>query len=317
MGGDVKFVGDWFDRHKLVFGAEYRDDFEISFHNDFGASQYSRTTASLYGEDEIGITDKWKLNVGGRYDQSSVSGVGGNLSPRVALIYSPIAPTTIKASFGSAFRMPSAYEQFYHDATQISNPNLGPEYVTTTELVLQHQFSREMRFTGSLYHYQTQDLITNVTLPSSTLTENINAGRSHTDGLELELERNWDNGVRFRGSYARQESIDSDGLHMVDSPENLGKLNVTFPMLQNAVRTGIEVQATSARITELRHTAGGYAVANLTFSSEKSYDGLRGLFSIRNLFDRQYVSVAPAGMVQDTLPMDGRNVWFEVDYSFK
>jgi len=315
-GVDVKFVGDWFDHHKLVFGAEYRDDFEVRFLNDFGTSQYSRTVASLYGQDEISLTDKLKFNVGSRYDQSSST--GGHLSPRVALIYNPIAPTTIKVSFGSAYRQPSAYEQFYHDATAVTNPSLGPEYVTTTELVLVHQFSREMRFTGSVYHYQARDLISNVSLPSdSSKNININTGKSHTNGLELELERNWDNGVRLRGSYAWQQAIDAQGLDMVNSPNNLGKLNLTFPMLQNTVRTGFEVQATSARDTELRHNAAGYTVANLTFSSEKSYAGLRGSFSIRNLFDRQYVTVASSGMVQDTLQMDGRNFWLQVDYSFK
>ena len=313
-GGDVKFVGDWFDHQKLVFGAEYRHDFEISFHNNFGASQFSRTVASLYGQDEISLTDQLKFNAGGRYDQSSST--GGHLSPRVALIYNPFLQTTIMASYGSIYRQPSAYEQFYHDATAISNPNLGPEYVTTTELVVQQQFSRNMRLSGSLYHYQARDLITNVTLPSG-MTGNINAGKSHTNGLELSLERIWDNGVRLHASYAHQIAISPQGVDMVNSPDDLGKFNLSFPMLQNSVRTGFELQATSSSVTELRNTAAGHTIANLTFSSDKSYNGFRAAFSVRNLFDRQYVTVAPAYMVQDTLPMEGRNVWLEVDYTFK
>lgn len=314
-GADVKFVGDWFDGHKLVFGAEYRNDFEIAFSNHFGASDYSRTTASIYAQDELSVTDQLKLNVGGRIEEST--GVGTNASPRVALIYKPFDPTTIKLSYSSAFRRPSAYEQFYHDDTQVVNPSLRPEFVTSTELTLQQQFSRNMRLVGSLYHYQTSDLITSITLPSSGLNQNINSGSGHTNGLELEVLRLWDNGVRMRGSYARQLSIDSNGLRMVNAPENLGKFNLTFPMLQRAIRTGLELQYTSSRFTEARQQAAGYTLANLTFSSEKPIYGLNASFSIRNLFDRNYVSVASSGMVQDTLQMDGRNMWLQMDYTFK
>jgi len=230
VGGDVKFVGDWFDGHKLVFGAEYRNDFEIAFRNHFGASDYSRTTASLYAQDELSLTRQVKLNVGGRIEEST--GLGTNASPRVALIYTPFDPTTIKLSYSSAFRLPSAYEQFYHDDKQVVNSSLRPEYVTSTELTVQQQFSRNMRITGSLYHYQTSDLITSITLPS-LMSQNVNAGSGHTNGLELEMWRLWDSGVRMRASYARQLSIDSDGLRMVNSPENLGKFNLTFPCVQN------------------------------------------------------------------------------------
>ncbi|OIQ89771.1 colicin I receptor precursor [mine drainage metagenome] len=313
-GGDIKFVGDWFERHKLVFGVEYRDDFEISFLNHFGASDYSRTTTSLYVQDEYSVTDQLKLNIGGRAEWSS--GIGSNVSPRTALIYKPFDPTTIKLSYSSAFRRPAAYEQFYHDDTQAVNPALGPEFVTSTEFTVQQQFSRKMRAVASLYHYQTSDLITQVTLPSG-LNQNVNSGSGYTNGLELELERLWDDGVRMRGSFARQLSIDAAGVRTVNAPENLGKFNLTFPMLKNAVRTGLELQYTGSRYTEKRNVAGGYTLANLTFSSEQPIYGFNASFSVRNLFDRSYVSVAPSGLVQDTLLMDGRNFWLQMDYVFK
>ncbi|MDI1300188.1 TonB-dependent siderophore receptor [Methylotenera sp.] len=314
VGGDVKFVGNWFDHHKLVFGAEYRNDFEISFENHFGTSDYSRETLSLYAQDEMIVTDNLKFNLGGRIENST--GLGTNISPRAALIYTPFNPTTIKFSYSSAFRRPSAYEQFYHDGTQAINPTLGPEFVKSTELTVQQQFSRNMRAIASLYHYQTSDIITSMALPSG-LSQNVNSGGGHANGLELEVQRLWDNGVRLHGSYAKQFSTDSDGLRMVNSPKDLAKINLTFPMLQNSVRTGVEVQTTSSRYTEKRMLAAGYTVANLTFSSEHPVNGLNASFSIKNLFDRHYVSVAPVGLVQDTLQMDGRNFWLQVDYSFK
>jgi outer membrane receptor protein involved in Fe transport len=314
VGGDVKFVGNWFDNHKLVLGAEYRNDFEMVFENYFGTSEYARETLSLYAQDEMILTDRLKLNIGGRVEHTT--DLGSNISPRAALIYTPFNPTTIKLSYSSAFRRPSAYEQFYHDDTQVINSTLGPEFVKSTELTIQQQFSRNLRAIASLYHYQTSDIITNIALPS-LLNQNVNSGSGHANGLELELHKLWDNGVRMHASYAKQFSTDSSGLRMINSPENLGKFNLTFPMLQNAVRTGFEVQTTSSRYTEKRLLAPGYTVANLTFSSEHPVSGLSTSFSIKNLFDRHYFSVAPSGHTQDTLQMDGRNFWLQLDYSFK
>lgn len=314
VGADAKLVGSWFENHRLLLGFEYRDDFEMSFKNSVGSSEHSRTTASVYFQDEISIFDDFKLNIGGRYDQAT--DVSGKFSPRVAAIYSFTPATTIKASYSSAFRMPTAYEKFYQDMTQVMNNNLGPEFVRTSELVLQHQFSPNFRFTSSLYHYETDDIISNLQLLSGHF-QNINSGTGHTKGLELALEKNWTNGVRMRSSFAYQAARDTDGLHMINSPDILAKWNLTFPMIQNLVRTGIEVQYTGDRLTEKRLDAPSYVLTNLTFSSMRDYHGMNASFSIRNLFDQDYVAVAPQGYVQDTLKMDGRNVWLQLTYDLK
>lgn len=313
-GIDEKFVGTWFDKHTLVFGAEYRDDFQMDFHEPVASSSHTRKTISLYLQDEIALNDKLRLNIGARYDHAS--DVGGNLSPRLALMYTPVPQTELKAAYSTAFRMPAAYEKFYTDGEQIPNLALQSEYVATRELVLQHEFSSRTRFIGSLYHYRTSDLITDVDL-SPTTNEFVNVGSSHTTGLEMELERHWDNGVRLRTSYARQSAIDQNGQWMINSPRTLGKFNLTFPMLRQYLRTGLELQYTSARRTESDQRLGGYTLANLTFSSEHPIDGIGASLSIRNLFNRRYSAVAPGGYTQDTLQMDGRNFWLQLTYDIK
>jgi iron complex outermembrane receptor protein len=315
-GIDQKLLATWFDGHKIIFGAEYRDDFQMDLSDPAGSSSHSRITASLYGQDEITLNEQWKVNVGARYDHAS--DVGGNVSPRLALIYSPVEQTQIKASYSSAFRLPAAYEKYYTDRSQTPNPRLQPEYVTTTELVLEHRFSPDMRFTGSVYRYRTRDLITNVDdVPALGLNQYVNVGSSHTKGVELEMERIWGNGARMRGSYAWQEAIDQNGRHMINSPHNLAKLNLSFPMLQQAVRTGLELQYTGARLTENQVTLGGYTLANLTFTADHFLRNLSASASIRNLFDHRYDAVAPGGFTQDSFEMDGRNYWLQLQYDFR
>lgn len=315
-GIDQKFLATWFDGHKLVFGAEYRDDFQMDLSDPAGSSSNTRTTVSFYGQDEITLNEQWRVNVGARYDHAS--DVGGNISPRLAVIYSPLEQTRIKASYSTAFRLPAAYEKYYTDGSQIPNKNLQPEYVTTTELVLEHRFSPDMRFTGSVYRYRTRDLITDVDgIPAPGLNQYVNVGSSHTKGVELELERIWGNGTRMRGSYAWQDAIDQDGERMINSPRNLAKLNLSFPLLHQAVRTGLELQYTGERLTESRARQGGYTLANLTFTADHILRSLSASFSVRNLFDHEYDAVAPGGFTQDALEMDGRNYWLQLQYDFR
>ena len=74
-----------------------------------------------------------------------------------------------------------------------------------------------------------------------------------------------------------------------------------------------------SRLTTERRRLGGFALANLTLSTERKWHGLSASFSIRNLFDRDYEVVSPfawaPGTGIDVLRMDGRTYWvqFNVD----
>jgi iron complex outermembrane receptor protein len=313
-GVDTKFVGDWFDNHKFVFGMEFRDDYKLHFKNAFNDAEYSRNTFSLYLQDEIHLSSQLRLNIGGRYDDST--NTDDHFSPRVALIYSPSESNTFKLSHSSAYRTPSAYEQFYRDSMQIPNPKLKSEYVETTEFVLQHQFSDMTQLSSTLYHYETSDLIVNNAV-GTNLNQNQNAGFGHTDGIEISMQKIWGDGLRMRGSYTFQRAIDSANQHLINSPENLAKYNVTFPILNHTLRTGLEVQYTDDRITESLSTAPSYTLTNLTFTTERPIYHTNASLSIRNLFNTHYVAVAPADYVQDTLQMDGVNAWLQLTYDIQ
>lgn len=317
-GLEQKFVGNWFTDHAIVFGLEYRNDYQQDFHWSYqnAAGQivrteqefWSRQTTSLYLTDEYRLSEQWSFNLGARYDKAS--DLTGNWSPRLAAIYRPDAKTTLKASYSEAFRMPNAYERFYYGTAA------APERVAATELVLQHEFSPRLRLTGSLYHYRrTQQLQF-----SDALDDYVADGTSHTRGLELELERSWENGMRARGSAAFQHASDITGADLANSPNTLVKLNLSFPVYADSLRVGMEAQYLGSRLTLERRPLPGVALANLTFSSERKWHGLSASMSIRNLFNRAYDVVSPfdwrpdSGLPQDTLRMDGRTFWFQLNY---
>lgn len=317
-GLDQKFVGSWFADHTLVFGFEYRNDYRQFFHNRYLSpadevvrqlyETFSRHTASAYLTDEYRINERWSLNLGARYDEAN--DVAGNLSPRLALIYRPDFRTTWKASYSEAFRMPNALDKSNFGAAA------APEYVAASELVLQHQFEPGLRFTGSLYRYRRSHQM----VYSREIDDYVDAGSSHTHGAEAEIERYWTHGARLRTSVAWQHALGLDGKDLANSPHLLGKFNFTFPLFANSLRTGIETQYIGARQTLEQRRLGGFALTHLTFSSEQKWHGLSASFSIRNLFNRTNEVVSPfnwrpdSGLPQDSLRMDGRTYWFQLNY---
>lgn len=317
-GVDQKFIGKWFASHSIMFGMEYRNDYSQYLSRSYfypdgridaaGSVKdtFSRNTTSLYLADEYRFAERWRLNVGARYDKAS--DLEGNWSPRIALIYQPTFQTTLKASYSEAFRMPNADDRSFYLA------GAAPEYVAAKEFVIQHDLDRRMRLTGTLYEYRRSKQQVYLDIPG----EYAPTGNSQAHGLEIEFEGRWDNGVRARSSGAWQHSSDSSGQDAVNSPNVLGKFQLSAPLPGNGVRAGLETQYLGARLTDERRRLSGVALANLTFSSERKWSGWSASFSIRNLFDRDYEVVSPftwaPGTGIDVLRMDGRTYWLQINY---
>jgi iron complex outermembrane receptor protein len=312
-GLEQKFVGNWFTDHAVVFGFEFRNDFTQHLSRAYFSptysflsernKDYSRTITSFYLTDEYRINDQWSINVGARYDNAS--DLKSNISPRVAAIYRPSLSTTLKASYSEAFRMPNANELSSTPAESVA-----PEYVTATELVLQHDFSPRMRLTSSIYRYIRSDQL----VYDLAQSEYLPTGSSHADGVEFELERSWESGIRTRGSLAFQHSEDTDGQDAVNSPNALGKFNLTFPIIADRLRLGFEAQYIGRRLSLERRELSSVTLANLTLSSERKWYGMSASFSLRNLFDKEYEVVSPSGVLPDSLRMDGRTSWLQLNY---
>lgn len=316
-GMDQKLAYADFRNHRVVLGAEYRNDFRMDFDTPFAVSTHGRRTASLYAQDEITLDAAWIVNIGARYDHGS--DVGGNLSPRVALTWMPDPRTTVRASYSTAFRMPAAFEKYYADGdaagAQVANRHLGAEKIVTTEVVLKHHVQSDFVVTGTVYRYRTHDLIATVERADGTF-QNANAGDSRANGAEIELEKIWATGARLRASHAWQGGESWRGLSPINAPRHLAKLNLGVPLWGSGARAGLEMQYVGPRLTTARRELGGYTLANLTVSADKVWRDLDVSVTVRNLFDRDYHAVAPNSLVMDSLEMEGRSGWVHLEYGF-
>lgn len=314
-GVDAKLVGTWFDRHTLVFGTEYRDDFRQQTHayefnveipeNSFAQS---RQTSSLYAYDDYSLTDNLQFNFGGRWDARNNG--SQTFSPRGAIVYSPFGGTTLKLSTGIANRQQTAWSESWA-------PNPLVEKVRTTEFVWEQMLGPKTRLISSLYRYRIDDFL--FYLYKGWV--NGNYGPKASKGAEFELEHLWGNGVRLRASYAYQSTYFPEGSPWGRYPANMAhnnvKLNVSAPLVGEYLRAGLSARYLGHRLQNDWVTEEpGYLVGDLTFSG-KAHNLTYG-FSIRNVGDTRYNHISSSGVTpEEVYPADRRNFWLHVGYEFK
>jgi iron complex outermembrane receptor protein len=130
------------DVHTVTAGAEANVDV-------VGGDIFENRTvggAAAYAQDEISVTEHLSLTAGVRFDFQSVglTSPGGQFNPKIAAAYTPFPTTTIRASFGRGFRVPSVAEAFIEatasNLTTIPNADLKPEQSLSYEVGVAQQF---------------------------------------------------------------------------------------------------------------------------------------------------------------------------------
>ncbi|HEX4585918.1 MAG TPA: TonB-dependent receptor [Burkholderiaceae bacterium] len=329
-GSELKLRAHPFEAHKIIAGVDYRDEYRRDQFNydqqpfvQYVDSRHRANQVGVYAQDQYTIRPGLIFDAGLRYDIEPLA--GGVTSPRVALIYAPDPGRSLKLMYGSAFRAPSAWEQFASQANvQEANPNLKPERIRTAEIALEQIVRNHLRLTASVFQYRISDLIDDVSDPSTNLLQYRNVGRVQSRGAQLEAEQVWDNGARLRASYSYQVAEDlgasdsgSDSTP-INSPRQLAKLNLTGPIGIAALRGGLEVQSMSRR-KSIGGEVGGHTVTNLTLLDPALTESLTASFRVYNLFDTDYSDPASAALSNaglDTVPQPRRSFLLKLTYTF-
>jgi iron complex outermembrane receptor protein len=275
----------------------------------------SDTVWALYLQDEWALGKGFLLNAGVRYDHYDT--FGGTTNPRVALIYSPLARTTVKLLYGQAFRAPNAYELYYEGGGNKANPNLHPETIRTYEAVLEQGVGERIRLVADAFSFDIRNLIAQVTDPTDNTLVFDNIERVKAKGIELAAEGKWANGFSGRASYTIQRAEDADtGERLTNSPSSMAKLNVVVPVWSDKLFTGVELQYIADRKTPKGGAADSATVVNLTLLARNLVRGLEISGSVYNLFDKAYGVPGGEEHVQNVIPQDGRTFRIKVTASF-
>lgn len=321
-GTEWRLVSTALSGHKLMLGLEAQENIRTNQATlaladpanniDVPKSGYR---VGVYLQDEWRIDDKWTATLGLRADRDS--GRSLQTSPRVALIWQATVGTTLKALAGRARRAPNVFESDYDDGrTQVRNPTLKGEFVDTVELVADHRLSRDLTLRGSVYQWTMHDLVTLGLDPVSGLTQYRSGDKVTARGLELSADKTWNSGARLRGSASLQDVAYVSGAALPNSPRLLGKINLSGPLNVAGLRAGYELRYDSKRLSLDGTRLGGYAVSNLTLSTDTLVKGLELSVGAFNLFDKRYAQPAADSNWQNAFAQDGRSVRIKLGFGF-
>jgi outer membrane receptor protein involved in Fe transport len=314
-GSEAKFTNTRFSNHKLLYGVEYRNDYQQDFYLPNASLENSQYLLSGYVQDEYLWRPDIRLNLGARYDNGGKNATF--VSPRVAVIYSPNNETDLKLSYASAFRRPNAYEKYYSDPDfMLPNRNLQKETVNATEFVLENRPDSQTKIQSSFFYYSNHNYIATNEIGGSGIIQHGNWSDAITRGTDIEFDHFWKSGVHLKSSYAWQYAQDSNGGWLVNSPKQLFKSNLSMPLFNNNVYLGIELQAFGKRLTEQRNELPGYSLVNVSLSSNNLIPHMHLSATVRNLFDRNYAIAASSFNTQQAILQDGRNIWLQMVYQW-
>lgn len=316
-GGEARATRALPGRQTLTVGGEIRNNVRQDQRGgtdgelEFDIRQSSRVVG-LYLHDEVELTSRWRVVAGARFDDYAGF---SRLTPRAGVIYSPSPNGAVKYLYGSAFRAPNAYELDYYLSTPEARSSLGPERITTHEVIWEQYTSDWLRTSVSVYRNEVWDLITLATSPDGELHFR-NEGRMRGKGLRMEAEVRLSSGFHALGSYGLQESTDVEsGADLINSPRHLLRLRASVPGPVTGSMVAIESSYIGRRRTIPGVWLDGAAVSNLVTTWPMG----RRVFlegSIKNLFDAVYAEPASAEHLQISIPQDGRTAYLGLRWSF-
>ena len=321
-GIEMRLLSTGWTDHKLMLGMEYQDNarqdetyVDVVAQNQLVSVPASGWRAGLYAQDEWTLGNTLSTTLGLRVDRNNVT--GSALSPRLALIWQTTPVTTLKALYGRAHRAPNVYEHDYSDGvSQVANPALNGETIDTLELVIDRRVGQSLRLRGSAYHWKMTGLVTLGIDPVSGLSQYQSGEDVQAKGVELSGDKTWDWAGRLRGSLSYQDVAYASGARLDNSPQLLGKLNISGPLPAASLRLGYELQYYSKRQTLDGTKLDGYWLSNLNLVADKLARGLEVSLGIYNLFDAHYENPGSDINWQNALQQDGRSIRVKLDFQF-
>ncbi|MBN1380339.1 MAG: TonB-dependent receptor [Deltaproteobacteria bacterium] len=233
---DLQLTMPLLTRHILTFGGSYKldranaEEFDLTNWTDettttsltYNAGGKNETYA-LFAQDEIMIRGNLTAYVGFRQDwwktfdgYANQFGTGAfadtydsrndsSFSPKVSLVYKPFAATTLRTSWGQAFRAPTVYELYRKWISSTGrvyngNPDLKPETVTAWDVGVTQGLWKGAKFSVTYFENRLKDLIYRKTV-SSTQSDYVNAGKARSKGVVLDLEQRFDQWLRLFANF--------------------------------------------------------------------------------------------------------------------
>ncbi|MBL8474367.1 MAG: TonB-dependent receptor [Rhodocyclaceae bacterium] len=261
----------------------------------------------LYAQQEIPLAGG-TVSVGARYDYYSQysDAVQGRLSPRAAYVRELQPNTSLKLSYGEAYRVPTVYESLFQDGrpaaqTLWANPALRPEIARTLEALLETAPRPGLRLFSSLFANRLHDgpvLVETPTLGGLTCSrakcyQYRNSGTSlRSVGVEAGVRYAGSNGLLGYASASLQRATEG-GQTAAAAPRLVAKGGLVVPLghtdaILESTWVGRAVLENGTRTSD----APAYLLVHAGLRWSAPQGGWHVALRVDNLFDRRYYTIA-------------------------
>ena len=269
----------------------------VRTYNDFTADLKSSTESdievtSLYIQDQIDVTDNFKILLGGRFDNfditvrdvkkgTSESREDEEFSPRAGLIFKPQENVSLYVSYAESF-LPRSGEQF--KKLDANAARLDPDVYESTEIGVKWDIRPGLSFTASYF-----DSEQTVATRDSDTGENSEIVGLQVDGIELELKGQVTEKLSLAIGYSDLDGETAKGGEPREIPEYTASLWATYEVND---RFGIGFGVTAQGESNIKNDKPGLILPDYTRVDFAAYydlaDDLSIQLNVENVTDELY-----------------------------
>jgi outer membrane receptor protein involved in Fe transport len=303
---ELRYIWDVKPNNRITLGAERVDNVRSNYKYEFEGAGLSIgepfSIASAYVQSDYQPVHSLSITAGIRYDR--YAHVASAVNPRGAVVWHVDAANTVKVLYGSAFRLPTAFELDFEDPASgfLENPKLKPEKIRQFELVWERRLTPEILLRVSPYRLTMTGLIREHQ-GDSGYTQFLNLSNVTSQGVELQADYRRSDGLWSYASYSRQDAREG-GVWLINSPANLARAGISTPTSQR-FQGALELSYESGRKTLGGNRTPGVALTNVTVSTALR-TSLRLSATVKNLLNVRYAMPGGPNHPEDTIPQNGR-----------
>lgn len=302
-GYDAQFNKRLTDNDQIVLGFNHVSN----FNNSTSTAKHRYIVRACYGENQLDLTQQFKLTLGGRFDD--YSNFGTEFNPSAGILYRLRDSLKLRMLCSRSFRAPTFNDLYWPDEGWAKgNPNLNPEKGITAEFGIDAQITSFLSSGLTYYRNDFNDLINWGEEAGVWTPKNVNS--AVMDGIEFENALTLAENLRMIANYTFLRAIDDKtNKYLVYQPKHKVDLSLKCAPLKG-FNFEVKGQFTDKRFHDPENTVKvkRFYVYGVN-ASRKFENGLTCFTSVDNILNRKY-------QVIKDYPMQGFSVTGGVKVEF-
>ena len=290
---------DYFTDNNLTFGAD-GDRKLYRYQGNTGFGKYNKIAFGFEKEESSVSLDKLSIDslfllyqfqpikdlvvsAGIRNDDNK--GFSSKTTRKIAAAYKISENISIKSSWGEGFKVPTIFQTtFFCCGANSANTNIRPEVSTSYDLGF--DFSLKDKFSFSLIYFK-QDVNNQINF-SFSLGGYENIDFVESDGFEISSNSKVSETVNLFINYSYIDSIDGNGLRLINIPKDSGELVLTY-VPSSKLSGSMALKYNGSEISTYGNLNSWSRVDINLFYKLNNFSEI--YFRVENLFDEDYQQV--------------------------